>query len=38
MRYLAALQIVRRRIGILRFELGIIDAAQFNVIHDIVTI
>ena len=35
---LAPLQVIRRRIGILRFDLGIMDATQLNVVHDVLTV
>ena len=38
MRYPAALQVVRRRIGILRFELGMMNALQIDVVHDVLTV
>ena len=38
MRYPAALKVVRRRIGILRFELGMMNALQIDVVHDVLTV
>ena len=38
MRYPAALKVVRRCIGILRFELGMMNALQIDVVHDVLTV
>ena len=36
MRYPAPLQVVHRCIGVLRFDLGMMDALQINVVHDVI--